>query len=133
MNIGEYRHRVQVYTPTETRDANGGVTRVWALDDIRWCKVMPLTGRELVNAAQTHSDVTHKIFMRYYAGMKASYKLIQADHIFHVLAVLNPSHIHDEMELICVEQATANMELVGTNDDGNVVYNDDGATVLVSR
>ena len=129
--IGRYRHRVQLYSATETRSAGGGVIRTWALQDVVWGRVSPLSGDEKYNADQVHSDVTHEIRIRYFRGLNASWRLIQADHIFQVRAVMEEMHIHNEMIVSCVELTTARQELPVLNDANAVVYNDDGATVLV--
>lgn len=105
--------------------------RTWALQDVVWGRVSPLSGDEKYNADQVHSDVTHEIRIRYFRGLNASWRLIQADHIFQVRAVMEEMHIHNEMIVSCVELTTARQELPVLNDANAVVYNDDGATVLV--
>ena len=129
--IGRYRHRIQLYSATETRTAGGGVTRTWALQDVVWGRVTPISGDEKYNGDQVHSDVTHIIRIRYRHGVKASWRIVQADHIFQIRAVIEEDHIHDEMILHCTEQATGNQEVVLVNDDNLPVYNDDGASILV--
>ena len=64
IRAGDYRHRVEVQSQDETRDANTGQvlpTAGWSTDSTRWANIMPLSGREAVNAKEVYSDVTHEI------------------------------------------------------------------------
>jgi len=103
---GALRHKVTIKAPTETPSARGGVTTTWAGTDTRRCAIRPLTGREFQEAQATHSDVTHRVIMRYYSGLTPEYKLVFGSRTFQVTRVLTKDEVHRIMELEVKETTT---------------------------
>lgn len=65
IDVGRLRKRVTVVKPNRTRDAYGQESYATATVGTFWAEIRPLSGRELANAAQIKSEVTHAITMRY--------------------------------------------------------------------
>lgn len=65
MNAGKLRHRITHQTLSETTDPRSG-QRLQSWTDVAsyWAEVRPLSGRELVNAQQIRTDVSHSITLR---------------------------------------------------------------------
>lgn len=76
---GQLRHRVQIQTVTQTRDAHGGNTEGWATTDTVWAAVEPLSGHELYVAQQVHARTTVRIRMRRWAGLTTRHRLVLAE------------------------------------------------------
>ena len=133
MLAGDLRHRVQIYSPTETRDAHGGVTVTWTLVAVRFGNVVPLSGRELVNAQQVASDATHKVTLRYdpTLGITTSYRLIEREKILNIVSAINPDNVGVEYDILCTQPKGAAQEVAVVNDAGIVAMNDSEQTVLV--
>jgi SPP1 family predicted phage head-tail adaptor len=89
ITAGDLRQRIEVQHKTEERDLSGGVVEQWVTEQRRWAKVEPLQGRELFTAAQVDARVTHRVTMRYYAGLTASQRLLHQGRVLHILSVLN--------------------------------------------
>ncbi len=130
MQAGKLRHRIQIYSPVETRDANGGFVRSWNLDEIVWGSVEALSGKELIEGAQVNSQVTHKVTIRYRAGMTTTMRLISRDIILNIENVINPMNTTKELVIQC-KQVTGQGPAVLLNDAGEIVFSDTGASVLV--
>jgi len=61
---GEYDHRVTVCKNVPTTNTDGQQVAAESEWIRRWCKVMPLSGRERMLAQQTQADITYRVRMR---------------------------------------------------------------------
>lgn len=100
---GRLRHRITIQSATEAQDAHGGTTRTWADVATVWGSIEPLRGREFMNAQQLQSEVTHRVQLRYYAGVTTAYRLRFGTRLFNIVSVLNPSERNIELEIMAVE------------------------------
>ena len=101
---GKLRHRIEIQQSTDTRDGFGAVSgQTWNLFCYAWASIEPLSGREYFAAAQTQSEVSHKITMRYKAGIKTYFRVTWNDRIFNILSVINTREENRELILYCSE------------------------------
>jgi SPP1 family predicted phage head-tail adaptor len=101
MRAGRLRHRVVVETPTE--DINGGAT-TWAPLATVYAGVEPITGREYFGAQQVQAEITHRVVMRYTAGVTAKHRVRFGARVFDIRAAINRDERNRELELLCVER-----------------------------
>lgn len=111
MAAGRYRERVTVYSSTPTVNTDG--ERVEAAVKLfqPWAQIEPIGGREMRNANQTQSDVTHRVRMwsdSYSRTITPRYWIIRSDGStrLNVVRVIDPRQRRQELELECIEQAT---------------------------
>ncbi len=123
MRIGNLRHRIQIYSPTETRDANGGVIVAWTSLDNVWGSVEPLSGKEIQQGKQTTGIATNKITIRYRAGLHQTFRLIESDRIFGILSI----NVNADKSIMEIQVA----QLID-HAPQTAIYNDDGAVVYVT-
>lgn len=102
-DVGTYRHRVTVQAATETQNSQGEPIAGWADETTVWASVEPLVGRELLLAQQTVALVTHRVGMRYLAGLTAKKRLVFNARPFNILNVMNLEERNIEMELMAQE------------------------------
>ena len=71
---GKLRHRIDVQSvaTTLTSPYNEDVAEVWATNQVTRGAVMPLIGREFIEAAQVNADVTHKVTLRYVPNLTST-------------------------------------------------------------
>jgi SPP1 family predicted phage head-tail adaptor len=104
MQAGKLRHRVAFISITETQDDWGHVgetgTTILAT---RWTQIEPLSGRELDYWRQIHADVTHKLKIRYLAGLTPKHRATFGSRTFEILSVITKDEIKHEMEVIVKE------------------------------
>ena len=108
MRAGQLRHRVTIERRTEVDDGAGGSVETWATFATVWAAVIPLTGRELFAAQQVASTVSHRIEMRYLAGVLAG--TMRAKHetrVLNIRTVMNIDERDRETHLLCEEQKPA--------------------------
>lgn len=101
---GRLRHTVKVQRYTESRDSHQEVTRTWGTLVTRKASIQPLRGEEYMAAQTQKNRLTHRVRMRYYAGLTTRDRLKFGDRIFNVAS---PPLIVDErnwaMEVMCRE------------------------------
>jgi len=105
LQAGSMNKRVSVETITEGRDADGGITATWAADASRWASIRPLSGRELFEAQQVKSDVTHRFRIRApYSGLNPTdYRIVYSSRTFNILSILDVLENGNELVLMCKE------------------------------
>jgi SPP1 family predicted phage head-tail adaptor len=111
IQAGKLRHVIQIMQTTLAQDASGNIkpSEQTQVTSVR-ASVESLTGRELYNAQQVVSEVTHKITMRYQAGIKAQQNVWFNDpgtgmpRQFQIQAVQNPTETRHMLYLLCIER-----------------------------
>jgi SPP1 family predicted phage head-tail adaptor len=103
---GEFRHRVDVQSKTEGRDAHGGFTESWSTDATRWAMVKPLVGREFTESNQTDARVTHRVTMRFYDGLTEDMRLLFGARVFGITSVRNIDERDALTVVMCLEDTT---------------------------
>lgn len=103
MKIGKLRHRITIQQLTRTPDGSGGYTETWPTFSTVWASINPVHGKELFEAQQIQSNVTHKIRIRYLSGVKSSMRVSFESRIFQIQSVINWEEHDREMMLECSE------------------------------
>ena len=70
----------------------------WSTAATVWGKIEPLSGRELVFAAQVVADATHQVTVRYYAGLSPRMRFLYTDDVTGAQRTLNIEYVKDEDE-----------------------------------
>ncbi|SDX45136.1 phage head-tail adaptor, putative, SPP1 family [Marininema mesophilum] len=114
MEVGKLRHRVTIQKPTIFSGEGGGWSEGWEDWVKGWASIEPLSGKELLEAQQVASTVTHRIRMRYRAGVQPTMRVLFGDRIFEVTRVIDPMERGRELELMAEEKVG---DLDGTGDE----------------
>lgn len=102
--LGSMRDLVSIQSRTLTPDTFGGQSPTWTTLATVSANVMPLTSRELWQAAQVQSDATLKVTIRYYAGLTPKHQLLlNGSTVLNIRSVVNPDGRQRFHELLCVE------------------------------
>lgn len=103
---GELRHQIKLQSLTQTSNRLGETDETPVLVSHVWAKIEPLTGRELFDSQQFGSDVSHKVTIRYRAGVNAAMQILYGVRIFNIVSVLNLDERNRLLVLICKEKTT---------------------------
>ena len=103
MKAGLLRHRIKIEVGAETQNSFNEEVLDWSTFATRSASVSPLKGRELFDAQQRYSEVTHKIVMRYLAGVLPKMRVSFDSRFFDINAVLNIDERGIELHLLCSE------------------------------
>lgn len=91
-----------VQTPTESANAIGEPILTWSTFATRWIAILPLSGNEQITALANEGNVTHRIRMRYTAGIKPKMRLVSEGRTFEIMSVVERGR-REEHELMASE------------------------------
>lgn len=114
------KDRVAIQSVTRVKDGQGGSTESWADGPTVWAQVTPLNGYERMRAMQLAAPVTHKLLIRYRAGLSTKNRLRLGTRTFDIKEVIDLENRHAWMQVICVEGEE--LQSMGTWDEINVPW-----------
>lgn len=103
LTAGMLRHQIQIREQTDTPDGYGGQVKSWVTIHTVNAKIDPVSGYERTRSMQLNAVVTHKIFVRYIAGIEASQQIVFNDRQFQIRFVKNIEERNRWLELTCEE------------------------------
>lgn len=103
IRAGSLRHSVVIQERTLTADAYGGRTEAWATFATVWANVEPLSSSEQWRAQQVQSSVSHKVTIRYLAGIDSKMRVKHGTRYLHIGSIRNVDERNIELELLCTE------------------------------
>jgi SPP1 family predicted phage head-tail adaptor len=103
MRSGPLRHWVTIRTYTKSRDSYGAEIETWADFATTWASVEPLIGREYMAAKQVSAEVSHKIRMRYIAGLLPTMKIAWGAREFEIVSIINVQERNNEIVIMATE------------------------------
>ena len=102
LRSGTMDHLAVVQTPTESANAIGEPILTWSTFATRWIAILPLSGNEQITALANEGNVTHRIRMRYTAGIKPKMRLVSDGRTFEIMSVVERGR-KEEHELMASE------------------------------
>lgn len=85
---GRMRERVTVQRPVDVQSTFGEATLEWeTLGDV-WAQVTGLSARDYFAAQQAGTLTTHRVYIRFYAGIDPTYRLIWRGRKLEIISVL---------------------------------------------
>ncbi len=103
MRSGALRHLVKIQTYTKSRDAYGEEIETWEDFFAPHASIEPLIGREYLAAKQVQAEVSHKIRMRYIAGITSTMRIVFGTRIFGIVSIINVQERNREIVIMATE------------------------------
>jgi len=101
LTAGMLREPITVQRKISVSDGMGGQAIQWLdLYTVR-AHVAPLSGREALQAMQLQDVITHRVYMRYRADLKASDRLVMRGQPLQIRSLLNIEMRDRWLELAC--------------------------------
>ncbi|MFA5313219.1 MAG: phage head closure protein [Methanomassiliicoccales archaeon] len=104
MRAGELGKRITIQSPTRTSDGAGGWSVVWGTFSTMCASIEPVSGREPYSAQQLQGHVSHKVRIRYLAGVTHGMRVLYGTRTFDIQAVIDEDEKGVSMLLYCQEQ-----------------------------
>ena len=99
---GRLRERVTIQQAAESRNALGETVQSWGTFAERWASVEGVTAREALAAGQLEVSITHRVRLRYVAGLTQQMRLIWRGRTLEIVSLLEHNN-RSEHELVCQE------------------------------
>jgi len=105
MRYGQLTKRVTLQAPSASADSYGATGSTWTDVADVWASIEPIQGREFFSAQQVNAEATHRIRIRYRAGVTAAMRLKYGARFFELTAPpINTGERDNELVLMCVER-----------------------------
>ncbi len=105
MRVGNLRHIVEILEPVPTANAFGEEVVTWGLYAKAFAEVKPLKAAEFFSARGTEHQLTHRIIMRYIAGVEPDMRVRHDGRDFEIFGVRDYMERKTTMEILCKEIA----------------------------
>lgn len=103
MRAGQLRHQVAVQSRTLTSDGMGGQTESWETKYTVYAGIWPVSARERVQAGQMETTITHRLRLRYQAGITTAMRVVFDGRTFEIVSIINPDERNISLDLLCTE------------------------------
>lgn len=109
MRAGSLDKKITIQQLGNTVDDFGGIVEGGYTDFATvWASINPITGKEAFLSNTDFSTVSHKIKIRYLAGVDASMRIAWNDRVFKIKYFINYQEANREVEFLCEEQINGN-------------------------
>jgi SPP1 family predicted phage head-tail adaptor len=106
MRAAALRHRVALQSVGTSYDDYGDLSDSWSTDASVWASIHPVSGQETDIAGELSGVVTHKIKIRYRAGITPQGRITFDSRTFQIESVRNWQERNIYLELLCKEVTT---------------------------
>jgi SPP1 family predicted phage head-tail adaptor len=103
VKIGKLRHSITIEQVAEAQDSDGSIIETWSSFAAVQASIGPISGREYFAAQSMQADVTHRISLRFIAGVIPKMRAKYGSRIFDILSVINVDERNRELQLMCRE------------------------------
>lgn len=100
---GLYRHMVSIIRQQKVADALGGWTEQLVTVGIFWAAIAPVSAERRLRYMQLQARVTHSVFIRGKADVRAGDVVNFGTRKLRVQGVINPAETGHHLELVCEE------------------------------
>jgi SPP1 family predicted phage head-tail adaptor len=103
IHIGDLRRRVVLEREQRSADGGGGASVGWQVVATVWAAVKPLSGREKDRYQSLEASLSHRITLRYRAGVSPDMRLRMGARLFDIRAVFSPDERRQWLICLCRE------------------------------
>ena len=104
MRAGKLRYQITIQSPGTTQDAYGQETGNPVTVTTAMADVYQMSGRELWYAKQIQPQATHRVVMRYQAGITPEMFVVFQGRTLNIVDVNDVDGLHRELDLVCTER-----------------------------
>lgn len=99
---GTLRHAVDIQSKTEATDEYGGQVFEWTtvMAGVR-CKVIPVSGKEMISAGAEQSQIRTRFMMRYREGIAPTMRIVdKAGEVHEIVSVIDVDGMGRDLEIV---------------------------------
>lgn len=104
IDIGSLDRRIS-FIAYEDKENDIGLTEQTQVVKLKcWARIESLRGKEYYEAQKLSSETTHKITIRYRAGLDENMLISYKNRIFEIQSIIDPYESHVKLEIMCKEK-----------------------------
>jgi SPP1 family predicted phage head-tail adaptor len=103
IGAGRLNKRVIIQSPSIARNNHGEALTTWATVTTVWGSVEPISAKEVAVAQTFKGEVSHKVTIRYRAGVLPTYRLSVGGRPFTINGIVDDKERHESLEIFCTE------------------------------
>ena len=104
MRAGNLRHSIIFQQLTVANDTWGHSTETWTDQVNAYAAIWPLRGVERMEGMKLDNELTHKIRIRYRAGLHPKMRIKFGERYFNILSIINPDERDIYLEIMATEE-----------------------------
>lgn len=104
IDAGRFSRQLTIENEVEVADGLGGFSKTYQAADTVWAHICPLSVSAMNEADAQVSKVTHRILLRFRAGVSAGSRFVTGTRRFHVETVRDPDETGRYLECMAVER-----------------------------
>lgn len=103
INAGKYRHVVTFQKQNNTQDGYGEANG-WVDAFTARASISPISGREIMADFELFAEISHRIFIRWIAGVDHTMRIVFGNRIFIIVAPpIDYDELKTELQILCKE------------------------------
>lgn len=106
MRAGDLDQRITIQTSTNTRGSSGEMIQTWGTWKTVWAQVQTVGGAERFYSPQLIAETSHKIKIRYLAGVVPTMRILWRGRYLDITYVDVSRQREGEMYMLCREAVT---------------------------
>ena len=104
MRAGTLRNTIIIEANTPTKNGFGEDVDSWGTFATVRAQIVPINGKEYFSAGQEQASVSHKIKLRYLAGITQAMRINYEGRYFDIQAIINFQERNIDLEIMAVER-----------------------------
>lgn len=104
MQVGKLRHKISIEERTDSLDGRGESVEIWSKYLSAKAGIYSIDGDETEKMHQENNSVTHRVIMRYRAGVTAKMRVNFNGRLFDIESVINVNERNKSLKLMCEER-----------------------------
>jgi len=101
LRSGELNRRITIQQRDSEQNTFGQQLLTWSDVLICWAGIEQMQGRELEMAQAINAETTHRVTIRYRAGITPAMRVLYQGRVLNVLSVLDIDTAHVALHLMC--------------------------------
>lgn len=106
IRAGNLRHRIDIQESTDVPDGMGGSTLTWAsvsgMGSVP-AAIWPVSSKEILDAMKQELQITHKIRIRYRAGLTSKNRIVFGSRVFNIISIINADEKGRQIDILAIE------------------------------
>jgi len=104
MKIGDLKKLINIEKQTIVNDGMGGQTVTWTTHAANvWAAIWPISAKEIIKSDKEIMVVSHRIRIRYRAGILSSMRIRYGSQYFNIVSIINQNMANRVLDILAKE------------------------------